>query len=143
MNIFSTMLKSNYLLMKNVKEGYSSSKQQLSNMIQKMNHLEMMIFMESHSLSQLQVVGPELTNHAKKQFYSLANHKCPAASSGVIFFSKIYSIVKLFNILFLSQFRILIEDAQSESLINYEWFAQMAVKAENLIIRPSRVYRFK
>ena len=53
-------------------------------MIQKMNHLEMMVFMESHSLSQLQVVGPELTNHAKQQFYSLTNHKCPAASHGVI-----------------------------------------------------------
>jgi len=41
--------------------------------------------------------------------------------------------------IFLTQFRILLEDAQSESLINYEWFAQMAEKAENLIIRPSRV----
>lgn len=90
MNMFSSLLKKNYLMIKAVKEGYSFSKQHLSDTIQEMNHLEMMIFMEIHSLSQLQVVGPELTNHAKKQFYSLINHKCPAASHGVIIYKLIF-----------------------------------------------------
>lgn len=41
---------------------------------------EKVIVMESYLFSQLQVAGPELTNHTKKQFYSLMNSKYPVAT---------------------------------------------------------------